>query len=290
MQDDQTSSTALTVLQGLLYSARQADLSHLVSQETIDACTKVLQATELGQKRLKQLDCKLFRASVPIIEKMMLPGITLHYVFRKKQIEDFVTEAIERGFTQIVNLGAGFDTLAYRLAPKHPEVSFIEIDHPATQALKAQALDQTGLTNLHYLPVDFAKQTLETELNQFSAFNPDLDTIFISEGVLMYLDIKDVQTLFHSLKALTHHQMEFIFTFIEPMSEHKDSYGWLLSFYLRFKKETLYWDIKRDELADFVAELDYELQTIIGPDEFKQRYLPDTQRTLHRGEMLAIAK
>lgn len=290
MKDDVVSSTALTVLQGLLYTARKDEFSHLVSQETVESCEKILQTSNAGRKRLKQLDSKLFNLSVPYVEKLMVPGITLHYALRKKTIEDFVTNAISKGFTQIVNLGAGFDTLAYRLSKTNPDITFIEIDHPATQVAKKEALVEENIENLHLLSVDFSKQTLKDELREFKDFDSNKDTVFISEGVLMYLDEVNVKDLFHSLKDITSSNMEFIFTFIEPMSENKDSYGILLNIYLKLKKEHLYWNIKTNELQSFLNSIDYSLEEIIGADKFKTLYLPNTNTVLHRGEIIAVAK
>jgi len=290
MKEDKVSSTALTVLQGIIYTAKKEEFSHLVSDEMIDSCKKILNSTKEGQKRLKQLDSKIFNLSVPIIEKLMLPGITLHYVLRKRYIEDFVREAIGRGFEQIINLGAGFDTLAYRLSQEFGGVEFIEIDHPATQVHKKEALLESSIDNLHLLSVDFSKQNLENELSKFEKFDRDKKTIFISEGVLMYLSEEHVRDLFASLKNLTKSDMEFIFTFIEPMHENRDSYGVLLSLYLKIKNEHLFWDIKKSEVAPFLKSLDYQQQSLIDADSFKEMYLPDISVTLHRGEAIVVAK
>lgn len=290
MKDDEVSSTALTVLQGILYTGRKKEYAHLVSDEVKDACINILESSEAGKKRLKLLDSKLFTMSVPLIEKLMIPGLTLHYALRKKYIEEFVENAIERGFTQVVNLGAGFDTLAYRLSQKYANVNFIEIDHPATQRVKRESLMKIQIDNLHLLSVDFAKQNLKDSLSEFEAFDSKKDTIFISEGVLMYLSEKDVRDLFHSLKSLTSEQMEFIFTYLEPKSENKDSYGMLLNLYLRFKNEHLSWDIKQNDLDIFLKSLNYETLKMANADDFKKTYLPKTSATLHRGENIAIAK
>jgi len=289
MKDNTISSTALTVLQGILYTSKREKFSHLVSDSMKDACVKVLSSTVDGKKRLKQLDSKLFTMAVPIIEKLMVPGLTLHYVLRKKYIEDYVRDAISRGFTQVVNLGAGFDTLAYRLSSEFSNVNFIEIDHPATQVHKKDVLMQKQINNLHLLSVDFAKQNLENELKNFTCFDAQKDTIFISEGVLMYLEENSVRDLFNSLKNLTSSKMEFIFTFIEPDSENRDSYGLLLGLYLKIKGEHLHWNIKKSELSKFVNSLGYSQKVIIDSDNFKEDYLPNIQATLHRGEVIAVA-
>src|SRR5690606_8942097 len=48
------------------------------------------------------------------IERLSLPGIFLHYLVRKRRIASLTAEAIQGGCRQLVVLGAGLDTLAWR--------------------------------------------------------------------------------------------------------------------------------------------------------------------------------
>ena len=70
----------------------------------------------------------------------MLPGILLHYALRKRFIEESARAFLERGGQQLVVLGAGFDTLAARIAEERPGVVCVEVDHPATQETKRRVL------------------------------------------------------------------------------------------------------------------------------------------------------
>ena len=45
-------------------------------------------------------------------------------------------KSIDEGAKQVVILGAGFDTLAWRLSEKFESIRFIEVDHPATSKEK----------------------------------------------------------------------------------------------------------------------------------------------------------
>ena len=53
---------------------------------------------------------------------------------RSRFAEDSAAAAIASGTRQIVILGAGLDTFAYR--NPHPDVRVFEVDHPQTQAWK----------------------------------------------------------------------------------------------------------------------------------------------------------
>jgi methyltransferase (TIGR00027 family) len=292
MKEDQASSTAFTVLQGILYTAQNPKYTNLVPKDMKDACVKILSASEEGQKRLKQLKSKWIVPMVPLIEYLMMPGITLHYVLRKRYIEEHTVKAIQEGTTQVINLGAGFDTLAYRLSKQYPNVNFIEADHPATHQAKKQALltPQNELENLHLFPIDFTIQKLEEELAKCSGFKKDRKTTFILEGVLMYLNETQIRQLFESLKQVINANVRVIFTAAEPASKSRNSYGPLLKMYLKVKKEGLNWICEKENLGSFVKSMGYSLDHLANYREFKQSYLAfDETGVLHEGEYIAIA-
>jgi hypothetical protein len=65
----------------------------------------------------------------------MLPGQFEAFADRKAFCERQVKDGIDGGATQILVLGAGYDTMGWRLAPEFSGVNFFEIDHPATDRL-----------------------------------------------------------------------------------------------------------------------------------------------------------
>lgn len=287
MKEDQASITAYTVLQGVLFTATKPGFEALVAQSTRDACRKVLSASAEGQKRLRQLDSTLFRTLAPMMEKAVLPGITLHYVLRKRYIRDAAEKAIAEGFTQIVNLGAGFDTLTWELHSQFPGVNFIELDHPATSAQKQKILTAGAGENLHLLEVDFSKTDAKEALSNFSGFDASRDTFYICEGVLMYLDVSDVERLFKGLKELTSTHARFVFSCVAPMSSKETNCGWLLKLYLMIKSEPLNWEIEQQAVEAFVDAQGYQMTDLAGTDQLKERYLAGLKHgTLHRGEYL----
>ncbi|OPX56028.1 methyltransferase, TIGR00027 family [Oceanospirillum multiglobuliferum] len=287
MKDDQASATAYTVLQGVLFSASKPELRGLVAPEMKEACEQILSASYEGQKRLQQLKSPLFRAMAPAIESLMMPGITLHYVLRKRYIRDAVEQAIAEGVTQVINLGAGFDTLAWELHVRYPQVNFIELDHPATGAQKKKALFDKSPSNLHLLAVDFSQTDARTALSEYSGFDAGRNTFYICEGVLMYLDRADVDRLFSGLKQLTGAGSRFVYTCVVPMNSADNNCGALLKLYLKFKNEPLNWMIEQQEQADFVEQQGYQLNEIANTNVLRERYLKGiSHSTLHQGEYL----
>lgn len=107
---------------------------------------------------------------------------------RTRFAEDRLAAAVEHGVRQLVVLGAGLDTFAYR-SPFADRLRIFEVDHPATQAWKRERLQNCaiGLPNwLTFAPVDFEQETLAEGLAAAS-FDPDVQTFFTWLGVVPYL-------------------------------------------------------------------------------------------------------
>lgn len=276
MKKGVASSTALTVAQGVIYTSYNPSYKDLVGDDLLSCTRRILSASEEGKKRLKLVDSPLFRFFVPLAEKVLMPGVTIHYVLRKRGIEQYARQAIAQGATQIINLGAGLDILLYRLCKEYPEINFIEIDHPDTQVLKNHffQLADEKLNNLHCLPIDFTHQTLEHELAQFAYYYPDKSTLFISEGVLMYLTETQVEHVFQVLKQLTRADLSFVFTALEP---EDNTHASLLKRYLQKMGEPIHWYKSKTDLEAFVKRQGYRLHSIDTDQSLSQCFIQGTQ-------------
>jgi methyltransferase (TIGR00027 family) len=94
----------------------------------------------------------------------------------------------ERGVGQLVVLGAGLDTFAYR-NPFEGRLKVFEVDHPATQAWKRRRLEEAGIAipaSLTYAPVDFERENLTQQLAA-AGLAPEIRTFFTWLGVVPYL-------------------------------------------------------------------------------------------------------
>lgn len=107
---------------------------------------------------------------------------------RSRIAEDALTAAVKRGVRQLVVLGAGLDTYAYR-APHSQDLRIFEVDHPATQAWKRQRLAEVDIPlppALTFVPVDFERETLAEGLAA-AGFDSTQQTFFTWLGVVPYL-------------------------------------------------------------------------------------------------------
>ena len=102
-------------------------------------------------------------------------------------IDAELERAVHSGCRQVVILGAGLDTRAYRL-PWLAGVTLFEVDHPGTQAAKRRraAKLEPVVARLVYVPVDFERDRLVEKLAA-AGHRPELPTAWIWEGVVMYL-------------------------------------------------------------------------------------------------------
>src|SRR5215216_3723653 len=110
-------------------------------------------------------------------------------IVRTRFIDDALARAIEGGAAQVVILGAGFDSHAYRFQELLAHVRIFEVDRPATQALKRHRVNEVlggPPANLTYVPIDFQHEDLLDVLKRHG-YDASQRTFFILEGVTMYL-------------------------------------------------------------------------------------------------------
>jgi methyltransferase (TIGR00027 family) len=125
------------------------------------------------------------------------PGVIGFLVARCRYIDDYLQMCLDAGIQQVVILGAGLDSRAYRFENLKNQVKVFEIDHPATQSVKLIKLRKIFGTlpeHVTYVPVDFNEETLQ-KLFDFDYYREN-KTLFIWEGVVHYLTPEAVdQTL-----------------------------------------------------------------------------------------------
>ncbi len=122
---------------------------------------------------------------------------------RERVIDEFLKACLNEGMTQVVLLGAGFDTRPYRI-PEMGSARVFEVDHPATQAEKRARLQKAVdplPSNVTYVAIDFNTQTLEDRLLS-EGYDEHVQTLFIWQGVIMYLTPEGVD---NTLSFIAHH-------------------------------------------------------------------------------------
>lgn len=123
---------------------------------------------------------------------------------RSQFAEESILQAIAQGIEQVVILGAGLDTFAYRHAHQTVALQVFEIDHPTTQAWKHKQLLLNEITipiNLRFVPLDFELSTLGEGLSR-GGFDCNKSTLFSWLGVSMYLSPGAIDTTLACIASL----------------------------------------------------------------------------------------
>jgi methyltransferase (TIGR00027 family) len=125
-------------------------------------------------------------------------GIVNTLLIRTRFIDEHMVRALDNGATQVVILGAGFDTRAYRYQDRLKEKRVIEVDYRSTQELKRRRVEEAlgGLPpNVAYAEIDFKRDALLDVLRN-AGWRAEEKTFFVWEGVSLYLSEEAVrQTL-----------------------------------------------------------------------------------------------
>jgi len=129
--------------------------------------------------------------------EQMMPGVNGALAARIRYIDECLRDEIENGLRQLVVIGAGYDTRAYRIEGVREALMVFEVDHPDTQAVKKETIRSifNGLPgHVAYVPVVFGQDRLDEKLLQHG-YKPQLKTLFIVEGLLMYIPPAAVDAL-----------------------------------------------------------------------------------------------
>ncbi|MGB0970955.1 MAG: class I SAM-dependent methyltransferase [Mycobacterium sp.] len=117
-------------------------------------------------------------------------------VVRSRIFQDRISKYLKQNKElQVVNIGAGFDSRAYRLAGGR----WSEFDEPAIIEHKNTRVPTDTCPNpLQRIAVDFGAGELPVALRQC---DPEAETLVVIEGVFMYLDRTQVRELLDTLSS-----------------------------------------------------------------------------------------
>jgi methyltransferase (TIGR00027 family) len=119
---------------------------------------------------------------------------------RTRFFDDFLTSS---QIGQVVLLASGLDTRAYRF-PWTPEVEVYELDHPEVLTYKADLLKNTTPSCKHHLIAADLTQPWEEKLLS-AGYSPTSPSVWLIEGLLMYLSEVQVHNLLESVSHLSTH-------------------------------------------------------------------------------------
>ena len=147
-------------------------------------------------------------------------GMSNLMLVRTRYIDERMQRALEEGATQVVILGAGFDTRAYRFAEQLRRKKIFELDYESTQAFKKRRLiDVFGSLPEHvrFTEIDFKRDNLGGVLAA-AGYERSEKTFFIWEGVSMYLSEDAVRETLRTISNYSVKGSSLVMDFAERAS------------------------------------------------------------------------
>jgi methyltransferase (TIGR00027 family) len=188
-------------------------------------------------------------------------------LLRSRFAEDRIARAVERGVCQLVVLGAGLDSFAYRQPPWAESLSIFEIDQPSSLSDKRRRLAEGAVgipANVTHVPIDFEQTSLRDGCRA-TGIEVDKPTFFTCLGVLGYLNRQAVDDIFRFVSEFPAGS-EIAFTyFSEPFPPA------VLAFISK-TDEPLLTVLDPAELAASLHKLGFIEITTLAPEEADRRY------------------
>jgi methyltransferase (TIGR00027 family) len=266
LREHKPSYTAYKIAIGVVTLGADPVIGSLLSPGMVESTARLLVESGAAWEPLVQA-CRQGRLNwlIRLLEWLLGPRYSEIYRgigHRKLFCERQVRGAISEGARQVLVLGAGYDTLAWRLALEFPQVTFTEIDHPATGRLKRRGIDKMGTrANLHLVQADLTQESLLSVLGAQPEWKVEAPSLFVAEGLMMYLPIETVSQLLIQCAALSGTSSRFAFDYLITGAKGKPDLGRLTELVtLSFKLigEPLLWTAEPESIPNLIAETGWD--------------------------------
>jgi len=214
------------------------------------------------------------------------PGMNEYMIARTVYFDRLFVEALETKTPQIVLLGAGYDSRAYRFAKLNLDTMIFELDAAPTQNRKKKCLKAARIDippQVKFLPVDFNKESLQDVLEKTS-YTQEEKTLFVWEGVTYYLDPQSVDATLEFV-SLSTKDSSIAFDYMVTLGvENRDQYYGAKEFAQAMQEqhatEELTFSIEEGIVETFLAQRNLTLIEHLSNEEIEQTYLLDAYGAL----------
>jgi len=204
---------------------------------------------------------------------------TTYVPLRHRFIDDHLSAALDAGAEQVVLLGAGYDTRAYRFAEQLAGRPVYEVDLAAISRSKAATIakhaDEFPATNMVRVEIDFESQGLGETL-EAAGFEVGARTFFTWEGVPMYLTRAAVKATLDAVAQISGtgsgiaHDMWYVVDDPSPMGTARR----IVPSALSFIGEPVTFSIHPEEMDFFLGRHGLRIVDLVLSRELQQRYAP----------------
>ncbi|MGC1416509.1 MAG: SAM-dependent methyltransferase [Candidatus Acidiferrum sp.] len=206
-------------------------------------------------------------------------GMRLFIAARTRFAEDSLAAAVEQGVRQLVVLGAGLDTYAYR-GPYAQRLHIFEVDHPATQTWKRERLAEAAIAippALTFAPIDLERQTLPEGLGA-AGFDPAQQTFFTWLGVVPYLTEDAIWSTLNFIAGLPN-GAQVVFDYSDPphtLSPEQRAYHDRRAARVESLGESWVTYFEAENLREKLLAIGFSEVEDLGPPQIAARYIPDS--------------
>lgn len=263
MKQGRISQTALKVALGLITLSVKDDWSQRLPPDLVEITERLLLASGSPGygPGLMRMSKQRWMIRVYQFQDRMMPGQWEGFGHRKVFMNQQVEAAIEQGARQVLVLGAGFDTLCLRLAPKYPEVRFVEIDHPSTSVAKARGIEKVGQPeNMIQIAADLGERSLPKVLSEDGHWDASQRSVIVAEGLFQYLTDEEVRGLMTDAAACTSPGSRIAFSHAIP-GDRK-----LLSALVRLISEPWKSEVRSEDLPSYIAGTGWAMISDVDDD------------------------
>ena len=232
----------------------------------------------------------MFLVRIPFAGRLFLKifaakGIYEYVISRTKYIDAVFKQALSDRFAQILIFGAGFDTRALRFQGRPQKTRIFELDALSTQEAKVGQYQKRRLripSNLAFIAIDFDKELLSDKLDM-AGFDKEGKSLFIMEGLLMYLDPESVHRTFQTIGEYAGTGSLVVFDYIRAsVLRHEDTvYGesGIAQSVLKAGEQWRF-GIEPVEVEQFVKAYGFELNDHKCAQELEATYFQDADGRL----------
>lgn len=206
-----------------------------------------------------------------------LPGLSNSIRARVRYFDDFIEMTCREGLEQLVILGAGYDTRAYRLPGLKRKVRVFEVDHRDTQRIKSdKILEIFGSLPEHvvFVPMDLEFDDLG-EILRANGYSPDQKTLFVLEGLVMYLPLEAIDEIFSYIVHHTGRGSAILFDYfpasvIDGSSEHEIAAN--IRSFTQMIGEPLQYGVPDGEIEKTLTDYGFSRISNMTSDQYKSMF------------------
>lgn len=210
------------------------------------------------------------------------PGLNAYLIARTAYFDQLFTSALENGIPQIVLLGAGYDSRAFRFAKLNQSTKIFELDSSPTQERKKKCLKKAKIKTpdkFKFIPIDFNRESLSDVLIQ-AGFKKQTSALFLWEGVTYYLDPDSVEANLDTFKILAGKDSLIAFdTMVSIKDENLQEYYGAKEFYQSMRAahpdEKMMFSIPEGQIETFLDKHHLSLVEYLSPQEIERKFLMD---------------